>query len=106
MNRKELVLQHLQQAGARDVSGQELAQELGVSRTAVWKIIKSLQREGYEIAAGSNRGYRLLKGPDRLDAAAIAQALPAMTWIRCAPWWSTHKKPVHLIRIPPPRSLA
>ena len=76
MNRKELVLQHLQQAGARDVSGQELAQELGVSRTAVWKIIKSLQREGYEIAAGSNRGYRLLKGPDRLDAAAIAQALP------------------------------
>ena len=31
------------------VSGQELCEHLGVSRTAVWKVIRQLQEDGYEI---------------------------------------------------------
>ena len=31
------------------VSGQELCDKLGVSRTAVWKVIGSLKVEGYDI---------------------------------------------------------
>lgn len=49
------------------VSGQELCEALGVSRTAVWKGIKSLQASGYLIEAVSNRGYRLLHSPDILS---------------------------------------
>ena len=37
------------------VSGQELCDKLGVSRTAVWKVIGSLKEEGYEIDAVSRR---------------------------------------------------
>ena len=40
------------------VSGQELCERLGVSRTAVWKVIRQLEAEGYEIEAVRNRGYR------------------------------------------------
>lgn len=50
------------------VSGQELCEMLGVSRTAVWKGMKKLQAEGYNIEAVSNKGYRLLKAPDIIDA--------------------------------------
>ena len=42
------------------VSGQQLCETLGVSRTAVWKIIKRLKEDGYPIEAVTNKGYRLL----------------------------------------------
>ncbi len=41
------------------VSGQELCGRFGVSRTAVWKAINQLKKEGYPIEAVQNRGYRL-----------------------------------------------
>lgn len=46
------------------LSGQELCERLGVSRTAVWKVIRQLQEDGYEIEAVRNRGYRLAEGKD------------------------------------------
>ena len=46
------------------VSGQQLCEKLGVSRTAVWKGIQKLKQEGYTIEAISNKGYRLLEAPD------------------------------------------
>ena len=41
------------------VSGQELCERFGVSRTAVWKAIGQLKKEGFSIEAVQNRGYRL-----------------------------------------------
>ena len=41
------------------VSGQELCEHYGVSRTAVWKVIKQLEKDGYVIEAQNNKGYRL-----------------------------------------------
>jgi len=41
------------------VSGEELSRQLGVTRAAVWKVIKSLRQEGYRIEAVTNRGYHL-----------------------------------------------
>ena len=35
------------------VSGQELCDRFGVSRTAVWKVINGLKEEGYAIASES-----------------------------------------------------
>lgn len=49
------------------VSGQELCEKFGVSRTAVWKAINQLKKEGYEIEAVTNRGYRILSVPDLLS---------------------------------------
>lgn len=49
------------------VSGQDLCNQLGISRTAVWKAVKQLEKEGYEIEAVQNRGYRLLSVPDILS---------------------------------------
>lgn len=43
------------------VSGQELCTILNVSRTAVWKAVKSLENEGYVIEAVRNKGYRLVE---------------------------------------------
>ncbi|MER0122488.1 bifunctional biotin--[acetyl-CoA-carboxylase] ligase/biotin operon repressor BirA [Streptococcus sp. ZJ93] len=44
------------------VSGEELAQELGISRTSVWKGIQQLEKQGLVIQAKANRGYRLEQG--------------------------------------------
>ncbi|MDE5893963.1 MAG: helix-turn-helix domain-containing protein, partial [Acetatifactor sp.] len=43
------------------VSGQELCQRFGVTRSAVWKAVNQLKKEGYEIDALQNRGYRRVK---------------------------------------------
>ncbi|MEA2097138.1 MAG: HTH domain-containing protein, partial [Candidatus Cloacimonadota bacterium] len=46
------------------VSGELLAEKLGISRTAIWKQIKSLKDIGYEIESVKNKGYRLVLKPD------------------------------------------
>ena len=57
------------------ISGERLAKELGVSRNAVWKAMNQLRRDGYQIEAVTNRGYRLLSVPDRLSEAEIRRWL-------------------------------
>lgn len=41
------------------ISGEKIAEKLGVSRNAVWKAITELRSEGFSIEASSGRGYRL-----------------------------------------------
>lgn len=43
------------------VSGQDLCEHFGVSRTAIWKAIGQLKKEGFVIEAVQNRGYRLIQ---------------------------------------------
>lgn len=54
---KYTILEVLQKNQGKIVSGGELANTLGVSRTAVWKQIISLQNEGYQIESVPNKGY-------------------------------------------------
>ncbi len=49
------------------VSGQELCNRFGVSRTAVWKVINQLKKEGYRIEAVQNKGYHMVSSPDLLS---------------------------------------
>ena len=49
------------------VSGQEICNKFGVSRTAVWKAINQLKEEGYQVESVPNKGYRLLESPDVLS---------------------------------------
>ena len=53
------------------VSGQQLCETFGVSRTAVWKVIRQLEAEGYVIQAVRNKGYRLTAQPDLLTEETI-----------------------------------
>lgn len=64
------------------VSGQQLCEEFGVSRTAVWKAINQLKEEGYEIQAVHNKGYRLLGWPDVISAEEVKSRLHT-TWAGC-----------------------
>ncbi len=43
------------------VSGQQLCEQFGVSRTAVWKAIGQLKKEGYHIEAVQKKGYLLME---------------------------------------------
>jgi BirA family biotin operon repressor/biotin-[acetyl-CoA-carboxylase] ligase len=57
------------------VSGQQLADEFGISRTAVWKHIKELEEQGYEIASVKKKGYSLISQPDTLEPAGLQPLL-------------------------------
>lgn len=57
------------------LSGQEICDQFGVSRTAVWKVINQLKEEGYQIEAVSRRGYRLLSCPEVLSEQEIMNGL-------------------------------
>ncbi|HJC14899.1 MAG TPA: biotin--[acetyl-CoA-carboxylase] ligase [Candidatus Fusicatenibacter intestinigallinarum] len=73
-NKKAEVLRLLRES-TEYISGQELCEKFSVSRTAVWKIMKQLKEEGYEIEAVQNRGYRLLTVPDILSKSEIESRL-------------------------------
>ncbi|SDG35954.1 BirA family transcriptional regulator, biotin operon repressor / biotin-[acetyl-CoA-carboxylase] ligase [Selenomonas sp. WCT3] len=60
------ILDILRRAGEQYISGEEMANRLGVSRTAIWKHIRELREEGYEIVSHSRSGYSLREAPDRL----------------------------------------
>lgn len=53
------------------VSGQDLCNKLGVSRTAIWKVMNQLKEEGYVLEAVSKKGYKLLEKPDILSKEEI-----------------------------------
>ena len=60
---KAQILKMLREADGY-ISGQQLCEKFGVSRTAVWKVIRQLQEEGYEVEAVRNKGYRIIDSPD------------------------------------------
>ncbi len=57
------------------ISGEQLARELCVSRSAVWKHIQALREEGYMIKSSTKRGYSLTSLPDILTPAMIKAGL-------------------------------
>lgn len=69
------LLELLRENYGQYISGQELADRLGLSRTAVWKHVERLRREGYVIEAKAKAGYRLVAAPDRLYPEELAPVL-------------------------------
>lgn len=76
---KEEILRLLRSADGY-ISGQELCNRFGVSRTAVWKAINKLKEAGYEIEAQQNKGYRLMAAPDLMTEAEI-KSLMHTEWV-------------------------
>ncbi|MBD7906935.1 biotin--[acetyl-CoA-carboxylase] ligase [Sporosarcina gallistercoris] len=74
-NVKSELLKRMSAGKDHPVSGQQLAEEYGVSRTAIWKYVKELESEGYEIGSIRKRGYYLIDSPDTILPAAVQQFL-------------------------------
>ena len=61
---RQLVLDLLRKQG--NISGKQLGEAAGISRSAVWKHIGRLKEQGYNIVSTPGEGYKLLSSPDRL----------------------------------------
>ena len=75
MSTKDTVLELFEKNRGFYISGQQIASELNITRTAVWKAVKILQKEGYKIEAVTNRGYCLDKDADVLSVRGIRSRL-------------------------------
>lgn len=73
MNSRETILSLLRDG--QTVSGGELSRRLGLSRSAVWKVVEGLRRDGYDIDAAPGRGYQLRSAPDLLTEPEIRRLL-------------------------------
>ena len=73
MNSRETILKLLRDGAI--VSGGELSRRLGLSRSAVWKAVDSLRRDGYDIDAAPGRGYQLRAAPDLLTETEVRRFL-------------------------------
>jgi BirA family transcriptional regulator, biotin operon repressor / biotin---[acetyl-CoA-carboxylase] ligase len=65
--RKDL-LDAFTNAGEAYLSGQRIAELIGCSRTAVWKHIEELRKEGFELEAVRRKGYRIVRTPEKITA--------------------------------------
>lgn len=75
MKTKDKVLELLKSNSGEFLSGQNIADELHVTRACVWKCIKALIDEGNEVDAVTNKGYRLKVSPDDIDIEFIKKEL-------------------------------
>ena len=61
------------------ISGQQIADYIGCSRTAVWKHIEELRTEGFVVEAVRNKGYRIIFTPEKVTANEIQLGLQTKT---------------------------
>ncbi|MFD2390616.1 biotin--[acetyl-CoA-carboxylase] ligase [Enterococcus gallinarum] len=93
MTTREKILALLQQETSV-LSGEKIAQKLDISRTAVWKAIKELEKKGYHFEHSAN-GYRYLSA-DRYEQRALQEALPMVATIQIADQVETTMKEAKL----------
>ncbi len=69
------ILKALKENAGCFVSGESLAERLGISRTGIWKHINKLKEMGYDILSHSRAGYKLIEIPDSLSHKEIVPNL-------------------------------
>ena len=65
------MLRLLEENKGEPISGQKLAELLGVSRQAIWKAVESLKEDGHIINSSINKGYQLDSNSDLISAEGI-----------------------------------
>lgn len=75
-NAEVLILKELLSAQGDFVSGNRLADSLGISRVAIWSHMEKLRAQGFDFEAIRSKGYRLTQKPDSLNEALIVASLP------------------------------
>ncbi|HSH24173.1 MAG TPA: biotin--[acetyl-CoA-carboxylase] ligase [Massilibacterium sp.] len=63
---REQLLNLLYEHEGEFISGQKMSEMLHCSRTAIWKHIEELRKEGFELEAVQKKGYRIVSKPDQL----------------------------------------
>ncbi|MBU5626604.1 biotin--[acetyl-CoA-carboxylase] ligase [Oscillibacter sp. MSJ-2] len=74
---KQQVLALLKEHRGDYVSGEGISGQLGITRTAIWKAVDALRKDGYTVEAKTGLGYRLTETPDALTEAEIRSFLGA-----------------------------
>lgn len=69
------ILKYFRDAGKEFVSGQQISDDLHVSRTAIWKHIKVLKERGYIFESSTRKGYRLIHAPNLLTELELNSVL-------------------------------
>lgn len=72
---REEILKILKENRNLFISGEEISKNYGISRAAIWKHIKKLKEEGYEIESITNSGYKLISCPDLLTYEEVSEHL-------------------------------
>ena len=72
---RQAIIEMLRSSGSDFLSGEEIADLLGISRAAVWKHIQKLRRTGYEIDSRERCGYKFKNAPDILLASSVKEGL-------------------------------
>jgi birA, biotin-[acetyl-CoA-carboxylase] ligase region len=83
------LLELFEQSPGEYVSGEMISQELGVSRTAVWKQIKKLESIGYVFDASRRLGYKLISSPDTLSIPQLISQLKSKVFGSSIEWYET-----------------
>lgn len=78
LNKETHILRTLLQTPREFVTGSKLADELKVTRVAVWTYMEKLREEGFHFDAIRNRGYRLRRLPLQLSEAYLQARLPQL----------------------------
>lgn len=86
---KGKVLQRLFEADGEPISGQVIADEFGLSRTAIWKYMKEFEEEGYEIGSIRKKGYYLISRPDLVTAGLIHKYLTTKRYGKTINYYET-----------------
>lgn len=72
---KKKLLHALSESNQEFLSGQALADIAGCSRTAIWKHIEELRKEGFVLEAVRKKGYRIIETPDSVTESKIRLGL-------------------------------
>jgi BirA family biotin operon repressor/biotin-[acetyl-CoA-carboxylase] ligase len=80
------------------ISGESMSQELGVSRTAIWKQIRKLEAAGYQFEASRRLGYRLVSVPDYLAIDQLTNRLETSAFGKTIHYFETVESTQNLAR--------
>lgn len=81
MSNKQQLLSFLMNA-EEPISGEHLSEQLGVSRTMIWKYIKSLKEDGHEVEAIKKKGYVLKQLSSQLSVETVSPYLETTHFAR------------------------
>ncbi len=76
LTKEVMILRELLDAKDKFISGNHIAERLGISRVAIWSHMEKLRSQGFDFEAVRSKGYRLTLRPSSLNQALIRALLP------------------------------
>lgn len=76
LTKEVMILRELLDGNDDFVSGNRIAERLGISRVAIWSHMEKLRSQGFDFEAVRSKGYRLTLRPNSLNEALIKALLP------------------------------